>query len=385
MECVIADFVIIGAGAVGLASALELARRGARVTVLDKGQSGAESTWAGGGILSPLLPWMYGDAVNALSEYSRALFPTWIERLQALSGLDAEYRVSGMCVLPPFDGEAALAWCAQHGWRGELRDSAALLSGRDTAETALWLPQVAQARNPRLAKVLRGAALASGVRIVESAAVTGWVTHGGRVQKVSSQQGDFGAEAFVIAAGAWSGVLGDLLGDLQAGEKSLAERIYPVRGQMLLFKLPPELLSYRLPCIVLQHGAYLIPRADGHVLAGSTLEYAGFDKATTVTAKQDLMAFAAGILPELNESTLRMQWSGLRPGSPENVPLIAAVPAYENLYLNSGHFRYGVTMAAGSAQVLADLIAGKSPAIAAEPYAFEPYLSKPYLAQPCHV
>ena len=349
------DFLIIGAGAVGLATALELTRRGARVTLIERGRSGAESTWAGGGILSPLLPWQYGDAVNALSEYSRALFPDWCARQQVLSGLDAEYRASGMLVLPPFDQTQAFDWCGRHGWRCEIRPRADFLPS-DTEEDALWLPDVAQTRNPRLAQVLRGAALAAGVRIVESAEVTAMQASDGRISRVGTTQGDFSAAAVIVTAGAWSGTL--------PGLEVLAKRVFPVRGQMLLFKLAPEVLRN----IVLQNGAYLIPRLDGHILAGSTLEWAGFDKSTTEVARRDLLAFAAGILPALNERVLIRQWSGLRPGSPDNVPVIAACPGYANLFINSGHFRYGVTMAPGAAMLLADLIEGRATAIPAEPY-----------------
>lgn len=350
------DFLIIGAGAVGLASALELARRGARVTLLDRSRAGAESTWAGGGILSPLLPWQYGEAVNALSEYSRALFPDWIARQQTLSGLDAEYRASGMLVLPPFDLAEAAAWCARHAWRCEKRSSGEFLATM-AAEEALWLPDVAQVRNPRLIHVLRGAAIASGVRIVESTEVTGWVAEHGRISRVNTTQGDFSAAGVVVAAGAWTGTL--------PGLEAFATQIFPVRGQMLLFKLPPDSLT----TIVLQNGRYLIPRQDGHVLAGSTLEWSGFDKSTTESAKRELLAFAAGILPALSERVLVKHWSGLRPGSPENVPIIAPHPGFSNLFINSGHFRYGVTMAPGSARLLADLIEGKQTAISVAPYA----------------
>ena len=302
------DILIIGAGAVGLASALELTRRGARVTVLDRGRSGAESTWAGGGILSPLLPWDYGAAVNALSEYSRALFPEWCARQEALAGLSAEYRHSGMLVLPPFDLVQAQTWCADHAWRcelqrNELQRSEAFLPTAES-EQALWLPDVAQVRNPRLAQVLRAAAEAVGVRIVEQAEVTGLDTEAGRVKRVLTTHGQFSAAGYVIAAGAWSGSL--------PGLEALSARIYPVRGQMLLFKLPREVL----PSIVLKHGAYLIPRLDGHVLAGSTLEFSGFDKSTTESAKRNLLEFSASILPDLNERVLTQHWSGLRPGSP---------------------------------------------------------------------
>lgn len=353
------DFLIIGAGAVGLASALELARRGARVTVLDRSRCGAESTWAGGGILSPLLPWQYGGAVNALSEYSRALFPDWCARQQALSGLDAEYLASGMLVLPPFSPAEAVAWCTRHAWRCELRTRTEFLPTTGVEE-ALWLPDVAQVRNPRLIHVLRGAATTAGVRIVESAEVTGLVSERGLISRITTSQGDFSASGFVVAAGAWSGTL--------PGLEALATQVFPVRGQMLLFKLPPEALRTSLRTIVLQNGRYLIPRLDGHVLAGSTLEWVGFDKSATESAKRELLAFAAGVLPALSELLLVQHWSGLRPGSPENVPVIAPHPGYDNLFINSGHFRYGVTMAPGSAMLLADLIEGKKPALAAAPY-----------------
>ncbi len=360
------DILIIGAGAVGLASALELTQRGARVTLLDRGRSGSESTWAGGGILSPLLPWNYSAAVNALSEYSRQIFPDWCARQETLAGLEAEYQVSGMLVLPPFAETDAFAWCRRHGWRCELRDSAVLLPAIE-ARQALWLPDVAQARNPRLAQVLRAAALAVGVNIVEMAAVTRLMVAGRRISGVKTTQGDFAAAAVVVAAGAWSGGL--------PGIDALSERVFPVRGQMLLFKLPPESLSESLPTIVLQNGHYLIPRRDGHVLAGSTLETAGFDKSTTDAARLELLAFAGGILPTLTEQCLQQHWSGLRPGSPDNIPLISPHPDYANLYFNSGHFRYGVTMAPASAQVLADLIEGKSPTISAAPYAFSTHFA----------
>ncbi|OYY93584.1 MAG: glycine oxidase ThiO [Hydrogenophilales bacterium 28-61-23] len=350
--------MIIGAGAVGLASALELARRGARVTVLDRFRAGAESTWAGGGILSPLLPWQYGDEVNTLSEYSRANFADWCARLQAMSGLDAEYRTSGMLVLPPYSEAQAFDWCARHGWRCEKRGQSDFLptSSMD-GEEALWLPDVAQARNPRLVQVLRAAALAAGIRIVESAEVTGLISAQGRVTGVMSTQGEFAASGVVVSAGAWTGTV--------PGLEALAETVFPVRGQMLLFKLQPEALR----TIVLQDGRYLIPRIDGHVLVGSTLERVGFEKSTTESVKRDLLAFSASVLPALSELVMVHHWSGLRPGSHDNVPVIARYPGYDNLFINSGHFRYGVTMAPGSALLLADLIEGKSPAISAAPYA----------------
>ena len=351
------DILIIGAGASGLSSAIEFAQRGLRVTILERGRAGGESTWAGGGILSPLLPWFYDGRVNRLSEYSRALIPEWIERLQAWSGEDAELLPSGMLVLPPFDLTTAANWCEVHAWPWALRPCRDVLP--ESAEEGLWLPSVSQVRNPALIRVMRAAAAALGVRLVEEAEVRGMQVVGQRVTGVSTSQGIFTADSVVLTAGAWSGGL--------PGIDALARRIFPVRGQMLLFKVEPGTLR----SIVFKDGRYLIPRRDGHVLAGSTLEDVGFDKTTTDAARDEILTFAGGLLPSLNISTLAMHWSGLRPGSPENIPTVGRYPGLDNLFLNTGHFRYGVTMAPGSAKLLTSILLGEPTPIDPVPYSLE--------------
>ncbi|GAO37776.1 N-acetylglucosamine-1-phosphate uridyltransferase [Sulfuricella sp. T08] len=322
------DFLIIGGGVAGLSSALEFARTGASVSVVERGQCGAESSWAGGGILFPLLPWDYSPAVTDLTQLSCQLFPEWTERIADMSGVDPEYRVSGMRVMPPFDGERAMQWCAGHGVRLE-----------QDGET-LWLPDVAQVRNPRLIKALRLALERIGVRIVERVEVTGIVSTEDRVARLDTTAGPFAAERYVVAAGAWSKKL--------LGKLGVQLDIKPVRGQMLLYKAQPGMLRH----IIVQNGAYLIPRDDGHILVGSTLEDVGFDKATTEEAKVALHARALGMLPQLAQAEFVKHWAGLRPAAPDNIPTIARHPQLDNLFLNSGHFRYGVTMAPASAQIL---------------------------------
>ncbi|MEQ1667945.1 MAG: FAD-dependent oxidoreductase [Sulfuriferula sp.] len=148
--------LIIGGGIIGLATAFRLAGDGARVTVVERGVCGGESSWAGGGILSPLMPWQYAAEVNALCNAGIARYADWVAEIHALSDIDPEYWTSGMRVLPPFDGAAAQVWCTAHGWRCEEVD-----------EGALWLPDVAQVRNPRLIKSLRAAVLTRGVKLLE--------------------------------------------------------------------------------------------------------------------------------------------------------------------------------------------------------------------------
>lgn len=203
---------------------------------------------------------------------------------ELLAGLEAEYRTSGMLVLPPFDPAEGQTWRVNHGWHSELRRSDEFLSASEV-DQALWLPNVAQVRNPRLVQVLRAAAEAVGVRVIEAAEVSGLETESGRVTRVQTTQGNFSAAGYVIAAGAWSGSV--------PGLEALSTLVFPVRGQMLLFKLPRESLHRA------QARRLSIPRQDGHVLAGSTLEWSGFDKSTTESAKRELLEFAANILPDL--------------------------------------------------------------------------------------
>lgn len=350
------DCIIVGGGVIGYSTALELAKAGMAVTLLERGQAGQESSWAGGGILYPLLPWDYEGAVNLLVQRSIALFPAWSEELQAVSGIDPEYRRCGMLVLPPFSTVKARTWCDTHATRLEMARADEFAPELATNEDALWLPDVAQARNPRLLKALRRRLQQLGVEITEHTVVTGWKNDGARITGIETSRGMFNADRYIVTSGAWSRQL--------LGEFALNLDIRPIRGQMLLFKAEPA----DLRTIILKNGTYLIPRLDGHILAGSTLEDVGFDKNTTEEARTMLYTQATEILPLLKKAPLVQHWSGLRPGSPDNIPTIDRHPVLENLYINSGHFRYGVTMAPASAKIMANQILGLPQALDISPY-----------------
>lgn len=338
------DYLIIGAGVAGLACAQRLLERGAEVTLLEQGAAGQESSWAGGGILSPLCPWDYPEAVNRLCSHSTAQFAAWAAALHAASGIDPEYERCGMLVLPPLDLDRAQAWCATHGMACEVRPAKEQVA--DLPGDALLLPEVAQVRNPRLLQALRQQVLALGGNIVEHCAVQGLSVQNGQVEGLLTSRGMQRASRYVVTAGAWSKAV--------LGEYALQLDIRPVRGQMLLFKFAEPPLRH----ILLQQGLYLIPRRDGHLLVGSTLEDVGFDKSTTDEARDSLWQRAQALLPALREMPLVQHWSGLRPGSPGNIPTIGRHPELGNLYLNSGQFRYGVTMALASVDVLMSELEG---------------------------
>ncbi|HQT31472.1 MAG TPA: glycine oxidase ThiO [Thiobacillus sp.] len=348
--------LVIGAGVSGLSVALTLLQRGVRVTLLERGEAGAESSWAGGGIVSPLLPWDYAEPLSRLALLSMTAYSDWIAAIEAQSGMRAEYWRCGMQVREVAEPDAALAWCQAHG----------LAAQREPAQSdgTLWLPDIAQVRNPRLVAALREAVTRLGGVIHTHCAVESVSSQGRRMVAVHTLKGTYTADQFVLATGAWAG---SALPNLPA-----MPNIRPIRGQMLLFKLEAGVLD----TIVYRNGLYLIPRRDGHVLVGSTLEDVGFDKSTDDPTRLRLHAEAAELLPALADVQPVQHWAGLRPGSPDNIPIIDRHPDFENVFINAGHYRYGVTLAPASAELLIDLIEGNTPALDAEPYSWASALAR---------
>jgi glycine oxidase len=347
-----ADFVIVGAGAVGLTSAIALLTEGYRVTLLERGEVGQEASWAGGGIMSPLCSWDYQDSVTRLAHRGMKMLPEAAAQLQAQTGTDPEYIQSGMLVLPPFDRAQAQAWCAQHDYPAQLIAATPYLP----EQNGLLLSEVGQVRNPRLLQALRQRVVMLGGVIREQQEVLGLEVQGEQICALRTTQGDVAADAFVLTAGAWSKQL--------LGEHALHMEVKPIRGQILLFKFDTPPFKH----ILVRSGLYLIPRRDGHVLVGSTLEDVGFDKSTTVEARDDMLRKVYEILPAWRDHAPIRHWAGFRPGSPDNIPTIGRHPSITNLYANTGHFRYGVTMSLASAELLVNEIAQRPQAIPVDAY-----------------
>lgn len=354
--------VIVGGGVIGLLTAFNLAAEVEQVVLCDRGGLGQESSWAGGGIVSPLYPWRYSPAVTALAHWSQDFYPQLGERLFSSTGVDPELHTTGLYWLDLEDEAEALAWAGREGRPLSAVDISAAYDAVPVLgagfRQAIYMAGVANVRNPRLVKSLKAALQAMpNVSIREHCEITGFSQEAGRITGVETADGMIAGDRVVLTAGAWSG---DLLRPL-----GLELPVEPVKGQMILFKCAEDFL----PSMVLAKGRYAIPRRDGHILVGSTLEHVGYDKTPTAEALESLKASAIELLPALADATPVGHWAGLRPGSPEGIPYIGAVPGWEGLWLNCGHYRNGLVLAPASCQLFADLLLGREPIIDPRPYA----------------
>ncbi len=356
------DVMLVGGGVVGLLSAFLLASSGLRVSLFEGRALGKEASWAGGGIVSPLYPWRYPGAVTALSSWSQGYYPGLAAVLNEITGVDPEVHATGLYWFDLDDSAAALAWSVSVGkdlapiTLAEVRNQIAALG--NGYKRALHMPGVANVRNPRLVEALRRALLEHPhVEVNEFCPVSAFVLEHGKVCGLETAGGEVRADKVVVAAGAWSGELLATLG--------LRLPVEPVKGQMILYKCEPGFL----PAIVLAKGRYAIPRKDGHILVGSTLEHVGFDKTPTEEALASLKASAEELLPALADAEVVGHWAGLRPGSPDGIPFIGEVPQFPGLWLNCGHYRNGLVLAPASCELMKNLMLGETPIVDPAPYA----------------
>lgn len=362
-----ADVVIVGGGLIGCALAAELAGRGRTVTVVEKAEPGAEASGAAAGMLTPQADAHARDAFFDLALESRDLYASWVPALAGETGVDVAYRRTGFLrcrfeTAPAGRGPAApFAWQREAGLAVlELgHDALAGVAGgglSPAVRDAVFFPGEAVVDPRRLTRAAWLSAARRGAVVRTGTSVLGFRVEKGVCRGVDTEAGPFEADAVVDAAGAWAAFEGRLPVPVPVG---------PVRGQIVQLAAAP----LRLETIVASDEVYVVPRPDGTVLLGSTVENVGFDKSVTAEGVARLTAAAVRLVPALGSARFLTAWSGLRPGTPDGLPVLGRC-AVEGLYFAAGHFRNGILLAPVTARILADLLTG-GPVRDLSPYAVE--------------
>lgn len=344
------EILVVGGGVIGLTTAYFLAYEGVAVEVVDQGEFGGESSWAGAGILPPGTAVRAASPLEALRNHSADLFPSLSAELKERTDIDNGYLRSGGLVVDESEEDVSSEWrpegIALQRLEGErLREREPALA--PAIGSAWYLPELAQLRNPRHLKALVAACQALGVRLRPFCPVYGFDRQGERIAAVRTSHGLLPADRFLLASGAWTELLLELVG--------WRPGIRPVRGQIALLNTGQPILRH-----VLLHGdRYLVPRPDGRVLVGSTEEQVGFDKRTTASAIAELLALAVRLVPELARAHLERTWAGLRPGTPDGLPYLGPVPGFNNLFVGAGHFRSGIQLSPATGLLLKQALLGQ--------------------------
>ncbi len=358
------DVVVVGAGVIGLAIAFELAERGAAVRVVDRGKPAGAASWAAAGMLAPYTERVRDAALVRLCATSLREYPAFTARVAAAAGIDPHLRLDGV-IHAAFDAPQldalrrhALALAAG-GVACDVLDRDTLLArepwlGASTVG-GLEIAGEGCVDNRRLGRALVAACSARGAR-VERSSVVRVECDERRVLGVHTQLGFAPAGIVVNACGAWAAAL--------AGVPSrCAPPIAPIKGQMIALAAPIGFVrrSTWVP------GAYLVPREDGRLLIGATVESAGFDERVTAHGVGELLDAALAAAPSLGDFTVTESWAGLRPGTPDGLPFLGPTPI-DGLLLATGHYRNGILMAPATARLIADAVETGDPT-ALEPFA----------------
>ena len=354
------DLVVVGGGVVGTAAAYFATRRGMSCTLLERSVVGSGASNAASGVLSP----SPGTGSYArLGRRSLNLFHELAPRLREESGVDIELEECGELVLALNESDVI----ALQGLRRQLSALGADARWIESEELtrmepaispavvgALYEPDVCRVNNQRISDALATASRRQGAAIRQGVEVTGILFDGGRAAGVETSDGPVRASHIVLAAGAWTGLMDRWLYGERSPSVAMRPMVKPVRGVNL--NLQPRQGS--INSVV--HGSWglLVPRNDGSVIAGATVEEAGFDARITAGDVHAILGLGAALVPSLRDAELNWAVVGLRPGSGDDMPVIGALPEYENVYIASGHFRNGILLSLATGEAIADMLGG---------------------------
>jgi glycine oxidase len=342
------DVIIIGGGVIGCSIAWRLSQAGLSVSLIEKGRIGCEASRAAAGMLSPQGESQSPGPFFDLCLRSRALYRDFTQELFDVSGVDAEYKDEGTLAVV-FDHENLEDRTAWARWQLDAGLPLEYVSATElrklepavakSAATAIFLPQEHQIENRRLMDALEIAIRHAGVAVLEGTEVISITREADRVTGVETTKGRIDGGTVIVAAGTWSSALLQPLG--------LNANVVPARGQMLAVKSDVCPITR----VLHSHSAYVVPRRDGRILIGATVEHAGFRKAVTIGAVNSLLNAALELVPVLADSEIIETWCGLRPDTADHLPILG-FGGPENLLLATGHYRNGILLAPVTATLL---------------------------------
>ncbi len=356
------DILIIGGGVIGLATAIELKLRGAKVTAISRNQKAAATT-AAAGMLAPSAEKIADGAMLQLCNRSLYLYPDWTRKLEEITGLDTGYWACGF--LSPVYGSKGDKGTRGQGdkeTRGqgdkEINIRSISSSGADWLDKQTihqfqpglseevvggwWYPEDAQVDNKALFQILLSAAENLGVEIQEGITVKGIIQQQGQVRGVQTNAGTLHASVYVLATGAWSNQLFPL-------------PVRPVKGQMLSVRVPSSAPELPLSRVLYGDGIYIVPRRDGRIIIGATCENVGFTPGNTPLGIENLLQGAIRLYPQIQNYPIEELWWGFRPTTPDQLPILGN-SCCENLIFATGHHRNGILLTPITAKLIADLI-----------------------------
>jgi glycine oxidase len=345
------DAIVLGGGIIGCALAEELARRGQRVAVIERGAIGQEASSAAAGILSAQFDLPQPGPLFELCQTARHMYPRWVEHLQRRSGLDVGYHVDGILYLAMSGREEQrmkrqARWQRRAGLRveewspKEVRRHEPVVDGR--IARGFHFPTEAQVDNVQLMCALAAACRTAGVELRERTTVRRVVVRGGVVRGVETDHGSLDAPVVVNCLGSWASMSGTFPAPI---------RVEPARGQMLAFQGPKRLVRHAL----MSERAYVVQRRDGRLLVGSTVEHVGFEKSLTLEGMHGILEGICRMTSALSRCAFLEAWAGFRPYTTDTLPVLGKAPI-EGLYVATGHFRHGILLAPVTASLLAELI-----------------------------
>ena len=375
------DVAVVGGGVIGCAVAYSLARAGARVTVLERDRVAAEASSAAAGMLAPLAEGAAPGPFLDLALASLSRFGPLAEALRAATGIDVELLTAGLLRPALDDADAADYQASLAG----LRDLGLPVRWLDAAEVRALEPLVTpdvrgavcseaehQVNPQRLTEALARAAATHGADFQLGASVRGLLREGDRIVGVRQGHDHLRAGHVVLAAGAWAAACGEWLGTPLPVE--------PVKGQMLAVSLPPGLRGRGdrgLLRTLYARDGYLVPKADGTIYVGATVERAGYDRRVTAAGVSHLLALLKQLAPTLAEATLVRAWAGLRPGTPDHLPILGSVPGLLGVTLATGHYRNGILLAPITGELIAQAVLGRPTTLPLAPFSVERFAPRP--------